>query len=282
MRRCASAPISAARGGARDRLSCRRSRSSIRTATSRRSSCPSTMRAACSFTPSGARRKAMNEEPLRSQQLKFVGLDARYARRLRHFAPHGRQPRQARRSPTGSVRTARRCAPVARFSGLPGIIAEDMAVSVSSGPIRDRSRERLSTADVAIQRLYRTLVGLARAVERGETPLGLSPDVDDSADHVAPMAFSPTVRPGRASCPATWLAGATQSARRRNRSWRRAPSIRVWRAARRSRTCAGSHKGDCRARCSISSTAAPAPRRRCATTSRPSPSRGLRRAMAST
>lgn len=123
--------------------------------------------------------RAMNEEPLRSQQLAFVGLDDAtldaFGLSRRTVGQPGmpaidnrfRQNREGMRA--GKT-----------FSGLPGIIPEDMAVSVSSGLIRDRSRERLSIADVAIQRLYRALIGMAHAVERGETPLGLAPDIDDT------------------------------------------------------------------------------------------------------
>jgi phthalate 4,5-dioxygenase oxygenase subunit len=122
--------------------------------------------------------KKMNEEPLRSQQLAFVGLDAATLDAFgisRRTAGTAGVPALANRfhQNRDGMRAGR------TFSGLPGIIAEDMAVSVSSGPIRDRSRERLSAADVAIQRLYRTLLGLAKSVEHGETPVGLSPDVDD-------------------------------------------------------------------------------------------------------
>jgi len=123
--------------------------------------------------------KPINEEPLRSQQLKFVGLDSDTLDAFglsRQAASDPGRPLLANRfrQNRDAMRAGR------TFSGLPGIIAEDVAVSVSSGAIRDRSRERLSTADVAIQRLYRTLAGLARSVQRGEVPLGLSDDFDDA------------------------------------------------------------------------------------------------------
>ena len=64
------------------------------------------------------------------------------------------------------------------FSGLPGLIQEDVAVSVSSSAIRDRSRETLSGADIAISRLYRTLLGAAQSVRSGGDPIGLAADID--------------------------------------------------------------------------------------------------------
>jgi phthalate 4,5-dioxygenase oxygenase subunit len=123
--------------------------------------------------------RKMNEEPLRSQQLKFIGLDEAkldgFNLSRRTFgAPNAPSLQNRFHQDRQAMRAGR------TFSGLPGIIAEDTAVSVASGPIRDRTRERLSTADVAIQKLYRTLLGMARSVEKGETPVGLGPDVDDT------------------------------------------------------------------------------------------------------
>jgi nitrite reductase/ring-hydroxylating ferredoxin subunit len=123
--------------------------------------------------------KKMNEEPLRSRQLAFVGLNAETLDAFgisRKTAGNPGVPSIGNRfhQNRDGMRAGR------TFSGLPGIIAEDMAVSVSAGAIRDRSRERLSTADGAIQRLYRTLLGLAKSIEQGEAPIGLSPDVDDA------------------------------------------------------------------------------------------------------
>ena len=47
---------------------------------------------------------------------------------------------------------------------------------VSSGEIRDRSKEMLSTGDVAIVRLYKTLLNVARQVQAGGEPVGLHID----------------------------------------------------------------------------------------------------------
>lgn len=123
--------------------------------------------------------KKMNEEPLRSQQLAFVGLSEKTLAGFgisRDTIGAPGTPSLANRfhQDRAAMRAGR------TFSGLPGIIAEDVAVSVSSGHIRDRSREMLSTADVAIQRLYRTLLSLARRVQQGQTPIGLGDDVDDT------------------------------------------------------------------------------------------------------
>lgn len=62
------------------------------------------------------------------------------------------------------------------YTGLPIFFPEDAAMLVSSGAIRDRSRETLAPADLAILWLYRTLLGLAKKVENGEAPTGLEVD----------------------------------------------------------------------------------------------------------
>ena len=64
------------------------------------------------------------------------------------------------------------------FSGLPNLIQEDVVVSVSGGAIRDRSRETLSAADIAIARMYRTLLEGAQRVRSGGDPTGFTPDID--------------------------------------------------------------------------------------------------------
>ncbi len=105
-------------------------------------------------------KKKYGEEPLRSQQLEFVGLDAAaldaYGLSLRtcdtpERASHANnflQNREAQRR--------------GHFTGLPSFTQEDAAVSVSAGPIRDRSKETLSVADVALPKLYRALLRCAR------------------------------------------------------------------------------------------------------------------------
>jgi len=64
------------------------------------------------------------------------------------------------------------------YAGLPGLVAEDQAMSESMGPIADRSREHLGPSDIMI---IRTRMRLIRAVQafrdRRETPVG----VDDPA-----------------------------------------------------------------------------------------------------
>ena len=47
---------------------------------------------------------------------------------------------------------------------------------MSAGPIRDRSKETLSIADVALPKLYRALTTCAKEAAEGHDPLGLHAD----------------------------------------------------------------------------------------------------------
>jgi hypothetical protein len=52
-----------------------------------------------------------------------------------------------------------------------------MAVSVSGGEIRDRSKEMLSVSDLAIGRLYRVLLNTVKRVADGNTPIAVDANV---------------------------------------------------------------------------------------------------------
>ena len=62
------------------------------------------------------------------------------------------------------------------WSGIRGIHMEDMAMSVSSGPILDRSTETLLPSDRALVKARRQLLDSADLVEEGKDPLGLHAD----------------------------------------------------------------------------------------------------------
>ena len=49
-------------------------------------------------------------------------------------------------------------------------------MSMSAGPIRDRAKETLCVADVALPKLYRTLMTCAKQASEGQDPLGLHAD----------------------------------------------------------------------------------------------------------
>jgi hypothetical protein len=117
--------------------------------------------------------KKMGEDPLAGEQLRFVGLDpetldewgmSRATYLLNRLGPHNgfKQDRQAMIN--------------GHFTGIANFTQEDAVVSMSAGPLRDRTRELLCTADLAIVRLYRALLKSAQAGEEGRDPLGLNAD----------------------------------------------------------------------------------------------------------
>jgi phthalate 4,5-dioxygenase len=59
------------------------------------------------------------------------------------------------------------------WSGLGGVEKEDAIMSLSMGPMFDRTQEHLVAADQAVVRLRRRLLDCVKLVENGEEPLGL-------------------------------------------------------------------------------------------------------------
>lgn len=56
------------------------------------------------------------------------------------------------------------------FTGIPNLLAEDMAIAESMKPIVDRSREYLGSSDTAVARFRRTYLEALRQESAGETP----------------------------------------------------------------------------------------------------------------
>jgi nitrite reductase/ring-hydroxylating ferredoxin subunit len=83
-----------------------------------------------------------------------------------------------------------------KYTGIDGVIIEDVMVTESMGPIYDRTQEHLGSADAYNIRVRRRLIAAARALAEGRAP---APAVDD------PEAF--LVRPGTVALPAgaDWL-----------------------------------------------------------------------------
>lgn len=130
------------------------------------------------------RQRKINVEPLRSEQLKFVGLDPREQDEF------GISPRTAgtpgKPAPENNFRQDRVAMRDGRsFSGLPGLIPEDCAVLVSSGTIRDRSRELITGADVGIAALYRSLLKQAKSVDAA--------DLSRRADYASLAGYTRTI-----------------------------------------------------------------------------------------
>jgi phenylpropionate dioxygenase-like ring-hydroxylating dioxygenase large terminal subunit len=64
------------------------------------------------------------------------------------------------------------------YSGLKGTVIQDQAITISEGPIYDRSGEHLGTSDACIIRIRRRLINAATALASGGT---LPAGVDDSS-----------------------------------------------------------------------------------------------------
>ncbi len=110
--------------------------------------------------------KPIGQEPLRSQQMQFVGLDQPTLERYGMTVETCDGPNAMRRDNRFLQDRAQQRA--GHFTGYASFTQEDAACSVSSGAIRDRSHEMLSTADVAIARLYRTLLACAKGITDGQ------------------------------------------------------------------------------------------------------------------
>ncbi|KWR87236.1 Rieske 2Fe-2S domain-containing protein [Cupriavidus sp. IDO] len=150
--------------------------------------------------------KPIGEEPLRSAQLTFVGLDEPTLRKYGMTADTCDSP--AAMSVANGFGQDRARQRNGHFTGLDSITQEDAACSISSGPIRDRSLEMLSTADLAISRLQRTLLACARAErDRKEIPalraeggraIGVSAEIAEDEDWRRLVPHHPIVSSGAA------------------------------------------------------------------------------------
>lgn len=65
------------------------------------------------------------------------------------------------------------------WSGIKGVVMEDMAMAMTQGPTVDRSRETLVAADKAVVRARRQLLESARRVLEGGEAIGVGADVHD-------------------------------------------------------------------------------------------------------
>lgn len=128
------------------------------------------------------------DEPSATNRPAAIGLDnatlARYGMTRSTFNGPDRMSRD------NGWRQNRELMRTGHFSGIDGISQEDVIVSVSGGTLRDRSKERLSAADIQIAHLYRVLLKSARSVAEGGLPFGH----DRSMAHV--RAVSATLEAG--------------------------------------------------------------------------------------
>jgi phthalate 4,5-dioxygenase oxygenase subunit len=119
--------------------------------------------------------KAIGEEPLRTQQLAFVGLDEPTLTKYGMTA--ATCDSEQTMSWRNGYRQDRAQQRAGHFTGFDSFTQEDAACSVSSGALRDRSHEMLSAADIAISRLYRSLLACAKAARDGQEIPALQAEV---------------------------------------------------------------------------------------------------------
>jgi len=119
--------------------------------------------------------RRIGEEPDRSAQLKFIGLDEEALAAFgMTFETLDDPSRPRRENNFKQDRKAMRSGE--SFSGLHSFSQEDAAVIMSSGALKDRSKEHLCPADAAIVCLYQTLLDIARSGRDGREPIGCSAD----------------------------------------------------------------------------------------------------------
>ena len=114
-------------------------------------------------------------EPLRSDQLRTVGLDCLeefgMTRQSFYGADH---PSRA-----NGFKQDRSMMKGGHHTGIEGFVQEDAIVCVSGGGVRDREYEHLGTADLAIAQMYRTLLKSAKQVAEGGKPVAYNMSVAD-------------------------------------------------------------------------------------------------------
>jgi hypothetical protein len=115
------------------------------------------------------------EEPLRTDQLRTVGLDRleEYGMTRQSFYGPNRLTR------ANGFKQDRVAMKVGHHSGIVGFVQEDAVVCVSGGGLRDREYEHLGTADMAIAQMYRTLLKSANQVASGGKPIAYGVSVAD-------------------------------------------------------------------------------------------------------
>jgi phthalate 4,5-dioxygenase len=121
--------------------------------------------------------KEVSKDPHRANLLKFTGLVEEILHQSGLHVDTWFEPGKPNR--LNNFQQDRDAMRKGAYSGLPVFFPEDAAMLVSSGVIRDRSKEMLAPADIAIARLYRALLALPRMLAKGEDPPGLRADLSN-------------------------------------------------------------------------------------------------------
>ncbi|KVR68975.1 hypothetical protein WT81_32430 [Burkholderia stagnalis] len=119
--------------------------------------------------------KEISKDPHRAELLHFTGLDEDALHKNGLHPDSWYLPGKPNR--LNNFNQDREGMRAGLYSGLHIFFPEDAAMAVSAGEIRDRSKEVLAPSDVAISRLYRSLLSLPRALRQGQEPPGLHTDL---------------------------------------------------------------------------------------------------------
>jgi nitrite reductase/ring-hydroxylating ferredoxin subunit len=115
-------------------------------------------------------KNAYGEEPLSGQQSRHTGLDQETLEANGQTRATSTGPNRMMRS--NGFQQDRAKMRAGHFTGMASFTQEDSVVCVSGGGLRDRTKEMLSTADLPVVQLYRTLLKSARGVAGGGKPTG--------------------------------------------------------------------------------------------------------------
>lgn len=130
--------------------------------------------------------KKYGEEPLRGEQLRFIGADEETLARLGMTLETCDSPNRA--CVENNYHQDRAAMRAGHYTGLHSFTQEDHAVIASAGSIRDRSDEVLCTADAAIARLHRILLRACDDVREARQPHGFGADLSQIRGITGPLA----------------------------------------------------------------------------------------------
>ena len=77
------------------------------------------------------------------------------------------------------------------YTGIVGVVEQDLAVTESMGATQDRTVEHLGTTDLAIIRMRQQLINAAMALQRGIDPPGLDPTLNWREVHSSERILAP-------------------------------------------------------------------------------------------
>lgn len=129
--------------------------------------------------------KKYGEEPLRGEQLRFIGADDETLIRMGMTLDTCDSPNRARLE--NNYHQDRAAMRAGHYTGLHSFTQEDHAVIASAGAIRDRTKEHLCVADMAITRLHRFMLRELDNLRAGGEPKALRADLSKIRGNTGPV-----------------------------------------------------------------------------------------------